>query len=172
MLKYQYIMHKTIVGLFSFALIAASGLRADWRPETVAVGAGFNEIFDQEGRRLVYQVELAFPEWKAGLAPVVELHLTGADAVFVGAGLAWRWEAAESPFGARIGVAPGYYEHGDDKLLGGGFQIMSFIEGTCRLGEGKRTGLRLTHLSNASTRGTNPGTELLCVFFETRWPGR
>ena len=90
----------------------------------------------------------------------------------MGAGLAWRWEAVEAPFGMRVGVAPGYYEHGDNKLLGGGFQIMSFIEGTCRVGEGKRTGLRFTHLSNASTQGKNPGTEALSLFFEVRWPGR
>lgn len=99
-------------------------------------------------------------------------YIKGAEAVFVGAGLAWRWEAEEAPFGMRVGVAPGYYEHGDGKLLGGGFQIMSFIEGTCRVGEGKRTGLRFTHLSNASTQGKNPGTEALSLFFEVRWPGR
>jgi hypothetical protein len=150
----------------------ASGALADWRPETVAVGVGVNEVFADEGRRVVYQAEIAFPEWRAGLAPVLEANFTGADAVFVGAGLTWRWEAARAPLGVRVGVAPGYYEHGDDKLLGGGFQIMSFIEGTCRVGEGKRTGLRLTHLSNASTKGRNPGTELLAVFFEMRFPGR
>lgn len=149
-------------------VFSAVGALADWRPATVAGGVGVEEVFGNEGRRPVYQFEMGFSEWRAGLSPVLELNFSGEQAVFAGAGLVWRHEGAEWPLGVKIGVAPGYYEHGDDKFLGGGFQIMSFIEGTWRIAEDKRAGLRLSHLSNASTRGQNPGTELLTVFFEFR----
>lgn len=160
---------KILTGCVAAGLVfSAAVASADWRPATVAGGLGVEEIFSNAGRRPVYQIEVGFAEWKAGLSPVLELNFSGEQAVFAGAGLVWRAEGERWPLGLKAGVAPGYYEHGDDKFLGGGFQIMSFIEGTWRIAEDKRAGVRLSHLSNASTRGQNPGTELLTVFFELR----
>ncbi len=149
-------------------LLTGGALWAEWAPKSVAVGVGLEEIFADEGRLPVYQVEVAWEEWRAGLEPVLEVNLSDAAAVFVGAGLAWRLDGEASPWGLRVGVAPGYYENGEDKFLGGTFQVMSFAEATRRFGANHRAGLRLTHLSNAGTRRVNPGTELLSVFYEFR----
>ncbi|MCU0791537.1 MAG: acyloxyacyl hydrolase [Opitutaceae bacterium] len=153
-------------------LAATGAARAEWGPETVALGVGLEEVFDQEGRRAVYSAELGFTEWGAGLAPVAELNVTEAGAVFAGLGLAWRWEAEALPLGLRVGVAPGYYDQGRDKFLGGNFQVYSFIEAGWRVTKAHGLGLRLAHLSNASTADQNPGTEIVSLIYEFKLAGR
>lgn len=152
-------------------MLGANSACATWEPDTVLVGAGLEEIFDDTGRRAVYGVEIGFTEWAAGLAPVAELNVTEAGATFAGLGLAWRHAAADLPLDVRAGVAPGYYDRGRDKFLGGSFQIFSFIEAGWRLNAAHRLALRLAHLSNASTADTNPGTEILTLNYEIRLGG-
>ena len=163
---------RALIGITVASVLLHSGADAAlaaWGPETLQVGAGLEEIFDDTGRRAVYAVEIGFTEWTAGLAPVAELNVTEAGATFAGLGLAWRHELSALPLDLRVGVAPGYYDQGRDKFLGGNFQIFSFIEVGWRLNEAHRLGLRLAHLSNASTADTNPGTEILTLNYELRW---
>lgn len=135
---------------------------------SVGAGVGCAEIFSDEGRHAVYGGEVVFAEWARGFSPVVELSAGAAGEVFGGAGLVWRSAEAGS-CDLKIGVAPGAYAKGDGKDLGGAFQIYSFVEAGLRLGERHRVGLRLAHLSNASVRSTNPGTEILGATYELSW---
>lgn len=157
------------LGLAWMVLGASTAVEAA-EPVVAAVtgGVGVDEVFGGHDRRVVYELELAFAELGGGFSPVVEGTLSGRESAFVGAGLAWRAESAAG-FGLRVAVAPGVYDHGEGKDLGGHFQVMSFVEGTWRVTEHGRAGLRLAHLSNASTRGTNPGTEILSLTYAFDW---
>ncbi len=154
---------------FGLVLAAAVPMRAaDPVPVALQAGLGCDEAFSKRGRHAVYALEMELAGVGGGWAPVIETSVNSREAVFVGAGLAWRWEGG-SPFGLRAGVAPGYYDRGEGKDLGGHFQIESFVEATWRLGEAQRLGLRLAHLSNAGLDDANPGTEILGVTYSVRW---
>ena len=153
------------VGLLCAGVVAG---RAEWGPVSVSAGLGMDEAFSSHDRHAVYGLELAFQDLGGGFAPVVEAMVSGQNWVFVGAGLAWTRENV-SGLGLRVAVAPGGYDRGDGKDLGGHFQILSFVEGTWRVAERGRLGLRLAHLSNASLRGSNPGTEILSLTYSVDW---
>lgn len=154
--------------LVGFGLLAGQSAMAGGAPVAVGAGVGVDEVFGGHDQHVVYELELAFTELGAGFSPVVEGVLNGKEAGFVGAGVAWQAESA-SGFGLRVAVAPGLYDRGEGKDLGGHFQVMSFVEGTWLATEIGRMGLRLAHLSNASTRSTNPGTEILSLTYSLDW---
>lgn len=141
---------------------AASG------PMAVEAGIGVDEIFAGHDQHVVHTLELMLPGLAAGFEPVVDATVNGAGASFVGAGVAYRLETVKG-FDLRVAACPGIYDHGEGKDLGGHFQILSVVEGTWRVMEHGRIGLRLGHLSNASTRATNPGTEILVATYEIDW---
>jgi hypothetical protein len=154
---------------FGLALAAAIPARAaDPVPVAVRAGLGCDEVFAKHDRNAVYLLELEFAEIGSGWAPAIEASVNSREAFFFGAGLVWRWESG-SPFGLRAGLAPGYYDRGGGKDLGGHFQIESFVEATWRLGAFQQAGLRLAHFSNAGLERINPGTEALAVTYSVRW---
>ncbi len=57
----------------------------------------------------------------------------------------------------------GYYNHGDGKDLGGGFEFREGVTAGYKFEDGQRLGLALHHLSNASIYDRNPGVETLTV---------
>ena len=141
---------------------------ADPMPVAMRAGLGCDEVFAKRDRNALYLLELEFAGIGCGWAPVVEASVNSREAVFFGAGLAWRWER-DSSFGLRVGAAPGYYDRGEGKDLGGHFQIESFVEATWRFSAARQAGLRLAHLSNAGLERTNPGTEVLAATYSIRW---
>lgn len=96
------------------------------------------------------------------LAPAVSVMRTSKDAVFVHAGF-----RLDLPLTDRFTLTPqfgaGYYDPGDDKVLGGHFHFRSGLEASVRLGRRQRLGLLLYHLSNAGINDRNPGEESLVV---------
>lgn len=155
---------RVTVGLTG-AVVLATAARADFGLEKLEAGLGYTEVFDDVNQHAVYSVQAGFTPWCGErLEPIVELSLSGKGALFAGAGLAYRF-GGESAWGFRVGVVPGYYNKDDGKDLGGNFQILSFGELQYRFENAQAVGLRLAHLSNASTRGQNPGTEILSVTY-------
>jgi Predicted sugar phosphate isomerase len=160
--------HIVFAGLFlGLGIVGGAGRAAD-APIAVSSMVGVDEVFAGNDRQVVYGLELAFPEFAKGFDPVVEALVNGSGAAFVGGGVAWRHEVKWG-LGLRVAAAPGVYDSGDGRDLGGHFQILSFVEGTWRVSERGRLGLRLAHLSNASTRAKNPGTEILGLSYTIDW---
>lgn len=57
----------------------------------------------------------------------------------------------------------GYYNHGDGKDLGGGFEFREGVAAGYKFQNGQDLGIALHHLSNASIYDRNPGVETLTV---------
>lgn len=96
------------------------------------------------------------------LAPAAGVMHTSKGAWFVHTGL-----RLDLPLTARFTLTPqfgaGYYEPGDDKVLGGHFHFRSGLEASLRVTPRNRVGLLLYHLSNAGLNAHNPGEESLVV---------
>lgn len=149
------------------ALVAWLGLlsplgAAELKPDYLTLGVGFNEVFDGHGRGFA-SVEVRFTPWVAQLSPWVYGSLSTEGGAFVGAGLAYTLTGERTRWRVSLGIGPGYYRTGGDVFLGGDFEVMSFAEVGYQLANDGLVGLRLSHLSNGSTRPRNPGTELLSL---------
>ncbi|EIP97024.1 Lipid A 3-O-deacylase (PagL) [Opitutaceae bacterium TAV1] len=131
-------------------------------PESVTIGAGSMEIFDSR-QTTVFTAEARFAPVFFDLKPWIGGFLTTDDAWYLGAGLVWTLEKNDRPWFAGVGIGAGYYEQGDGKDLGSHFEVLSFVECGYRFSGNVRLTLRLSHISNASTASTNPGTEMLTL---------
>ncbi|MFH1496422.1 MAG: acyloxyacyl hydrolase [Verrucomicrobiota bacterium] len=144
------------------ALIFAPSLPGTVKPERLIIGAGLNEVLDDDGNPFG-SIELRFSPVAAQLRPWIYGSLSTEAGAYVGAGLAYTFASAQSRWSASVGFGPGYYHDGDDVFLGGDFEMLSFAEIGYRLDNDAVVSVRLAHLSNGSTRPTNPGTELLSL---------
>lgn len=150
--------------LVFFGLVSTGLAVPKW--EELIVGVGTTEILDTR-RDAVYSVEVRFTPAVWELRPWVYMSLTGREAFYVGAGMAYVWES-EGRWRVGVGIGPGYYNMRNGMDLGGKYQNLSFIEGAYKFENGMKLGARFSHLSNAGVRSRNPGTEQLML--QVSWP--
>lgn len=156
----------------SFAVGLALGLgTAAQAPAGEIIGAlGYSQFNSDNARNslilsLEYRGETLTRFLGADIAPAAmgEVHVRGD--VFVGIGLAARWQLPGAWF-TEVGVAPGAYRAaGSGNSLGSGFEIRSHIALGRQMTERGALSLALTHKSNADTERVNPGLNALLL----RW---
>lgn len=70
-----------------------------------------------------------------------------------------------------VDIAAGHFAHGGglDTELGDGLQFRTGISLQYEFADKTRFGLGLYHISNASIKECNPGTEIITVIYSLRW---
>jgi lipid A 3-O-deacylase len=109
-------------------------------------------------------------EWRGGgglfdiVKPFVGVELTSDGAFWGGGGIYVDLFLNESIV-LTGSFAPGYYQEGGGKDLGYELEFRSQIELAYRFENRSRLSLAFSHLSNAGLGDSNPGTEVLNVYY-------
>ncbi len=133
-------------------------------PAFVSLGLGYYDI----NRRIDVAVDFLL-EYRHGenlwiFKPWVGIEGTSDGAVYAAAGI-----LVDVFFGRRVVVTgsfgAGYYEEGGGNDLGHELEFRSQIEIAYRFDDRSRLGLAFSHISNASIADTNPGVEVLSLYY-------
>jgi len=143
-----------------FVLLAAHSIAfaQENTPSRIEVSGGqydINDNFDTWEARLDYKFGTALV-WD--IHPFVGVTLTGDDAVYGYAGLAYDWEFANNWYFIPS-FAAGAYADGDGKDLGHAIEFRSQVGFAYEFENQHRLGAFVSHISNASLDDKNPGTE-------------
>ncbi len=133
-------------------------------PAFVSLGLGYYDINRQTNEAVDFRLEYRHGEKLWIFKPWVGIEGTSDGAVYGAAGI-----LVDVFFGRRVVVTgsfgAGYYEEGDGKDLGHEIEFRSQIEIAYRFDDRSRLGLAFSHISNASLGDTNPGVEILNLYY-------
>ncbi len=151
------------VSFSATADLTSNHARAD-DPPFVTLGAGYFDFNKQDDEavefRLEYRSDLKF----LGFKPFGGIMATTDESFYIFGGILmdiyWgrRWVTT-------LSVAPGYYDRGNGLDLGHEFEIRSQFELAYRFDNRARLGVSISHMSNASVSGDNPGQETIALNF-------
>ncbi len=153
-------------GLFlALAAVAGAPGRAGAEdPSFVSLGLGYYDINRQTNEAVDFRLEYRHGEKLWIFKPWVGIEGTSDGAVYGAAGI-----LVDVFFGRRVVVTGsfggGYYEEGSGKDLGHELEFRSQIEVAYRFDDRSRLGLAFSHISNASIGDTNPGVEVLNLYY-------
>ena len=127
------------------------------------IGVHDDEDYAAADMRLEYRAGTTDLFWN--IHPWGGLELTSDGSIWGGVGLYRDFRV-----GKRIVVTPNfgaglYAQGGSDLDLGGTLEFRSQIETAYEFDDQSRVGVALGHISNASTGDSNPGTEILSVYY-------
>lgn len=156
-------MRRLLLGLA--ALLATALPAAAEEPSFVSFGAGYYDLFDDQGAgeaRLEYR--FAEKDKLFFFTPFVGVMATTDAATYGYAGV-----GIDIFFGPRVVLTPnfavGLYGDGDGKDLGHAVEFRSGLELAYRFDDYSRLGLSFTHISNAGLDERNPGVESLVLVY-------
>ncbi len=142
---------------------APGGARAE-DPAFISLGLGYYDINRQSDEAVDFRLEYRHGQKLWIFKPWVGIEGTSDGAVYAAGGI-----LVDVFFGRRVVVTgslgAGYYEEGDGKDLGYELQFRSQIEMAYRFDDRSRLGLAFSHISNASLGDTNPGVEILNLYY-------
>ncbi len=154
---------------FGWFLVLAAGAGAPGParaedPAFVSLGLGYYDINRQSDAAADFRLEYRHGEKLWIFKPWVGIEGTSDGAVYAAAGI-----LVDVFLGRRVVVTgslgAGYYEEGDGKDLGHELEFRSQIEIAYRFDDRSRLGLAFSHISNASIGDTNPGVEILNLYY-------
>ncbi len=160
--------------VFAFALLlvlaavaggapARAGADAD-DPAFVSLGLGYYDINQRTDEAIDFRLEYRHGEKLWIFKPWVGIEGTSDGAVYGAAGI-----LLDVFFGRRVVITgsfgAGYYAEGSGTDLGHEIEFRSQIEIAYRFDDRSRLGLAFSHISNASIGDTNPGVEVLNVYY-------
>ncbi len=133
-------------------------------PAFISLGLGYYDINRQSDEAVDFRLEYRHGEKLWIFKPWVGIEGTSDGAVYAAGGI-----LVDVFFGRRVVVTgslgAGYYAEGDGKDLGYELQFRSQIEMAYRFDDRTRLGLAFSHISNASLGDTNPGVEILNLYY-------
>jgi lipid A 3-O-deacylase len=129
----------------------------------VVFSAGYAGVFrDSDGTAL--GLEYRFRESRRGLHTAALIGWTG-DTRYLNLSLGYARSLGPGWYGI-VCAGPGIYSHdGADHDLGGPLEFLTRIELARSLGNGRRVGIMLAHISNAHIGWRNPGNEILSLTY-------
>ena len=153
--------------LAALTLLAVAGTASAQEPSGdpafVSGGVGWFDVNDDEDTldlRLEYRDHrrIFFLKPWAGIEATGEGGLWGGGGVLVDVFLGRRFVVTGS-----FGI--GLYEEGDGKDLGSALEFRSQIEAGFRFDDRSRLAVAFSHISNAGITDTNPGTEIVTLYY-------
>lgn len=159
--------HIILTLFFSLCLTShlSSAIAEDGSQNFLSLGLGYYDILDDDGAadvRLEYRSGHEY-FWK--IKPWAGVEVTSDTSLWLGGGVLADIDIHENwiltpSFGA------GFYAQGSSDLdLGHPIEFRSQIELAYELPSASRVGLSFGHLSNASLDDSNPGTEVLNLYY-------
>lgn len=107
--------------------------------------------------------------WLDDLKPWLGVQATTDGTVWLGGGLLYDWQFADT-WHLKPGVGAGYYSRGSSDLdLGHPVEFRSQLELAKDINAQNSLGLAVSHLSNANLDSVNPGVEVLSVYWHYRF---
>ena len=154
-----------LILVFAASLGAAAPARADGDdPSFLTFGLGYYDINKQDQSAADFRLEYRHGTKLWIFKPWVGVEATSDGAVYGAAGI-----LIDVYFGNRVVLTPsfgaGFYADGNGKELGHAVQFRSQIELAYRFDNRSRLGLAFSHISNASIGDSNPGAEVLNVYY-------
>lgn len=164
-----------MAGFCALASLSAPALAQDSDVDSamLSFGIGYYDIFDSnDGGAADFRMEYRSGNqffWK--LKPWVGLEANNDGSIWAGGGVNADFMPAPNiyitpSFGAGL-----YAQGSSDKDLGSALEFRSQLEGGYELTNGHRVGLAISHISNASIGDSNPGTEILNVYYHVPLSG-
>ena len=133
-------------------------------PAFVSLGLGYYDINQRTDQAIDFRLEYRHGEKLWIFKPWVGIEGTSDGAVYGAAGI-----LLDVFFGRRVVITgsfgAGYYAEGGGTDLGHEIEFRSQIEIAYRFDDRSRLGLAFSHISNASIGDTNPGVEILNVYY-------
>lgn len=109
--------------------------------------------------------EYGHPVWLENLKPWLGAEATTDGSLWLGGGLLYDWQFADS-WHLKPGIGAGYYSRGSSELdLGHPLEFRSQLEIARDINRHNSLGLAISHLSNANLDKENPGVEVLNVYW-------
>ena len=164
-------MNKTkilLAALATTALIASPHTSARAAEgDFISISAGYYDAFDDyeamdfraeyRPNSIVFNVD--------NLKPWAGLELTSNGSIWAGGGLLYDWNFTDNWYlTPSLGLGL-YSQNGDDKDLDHPLEFRSQLEISYEFDCGSRAGLGFSHTSNASLGDSNPGTEVLALYW-------
>jgi hypothetical protein len=117
--------------------------------------------------RLDYEYDTSV--WLQDLKPWLGVQATTDGSLWLGGGLLYDWQFAET-WHLKPGLGAGYYSRGSSDLdLGYPVEFRSQLELAKDFNAQHSLGLAVSHLSNADLDKDNPGVEVLSVYWHYRF---
>ncbi len=133
-------------------------------PPLLAFGVGYYDMIDRDDEAVDLRVEYRSDVRLWILKPWFGGEVTTDKAIYGVAGLLVDFELSD-----RWILTPsaglGLYYDGDGKDLGSTVEFRTQIEIARRFEDRSRFGFALSHISNANLDDTNPGTEILSLYY-------
>ncbi len=159
-------MRKTLLAITAAALLTSTTALADdsMRKDMLQFSIGYYDVFDDEEAldlRVEYRPDSVV--YIDNLKPWVGAELTSDASIWIGGGLLYDWNVADSWY-VTPSLGAGLYAQGSSDLdLGHAIEFRSQLEVSYEFNNESRVGLSLSHLSNAGLDSHNPGTEVLSL---------
>jgi hypothetical protein len=155
-----------LAAAFLLALSAGGAKAQDMAkdPPLVAFSAGY---YDLSGDNSAADFRLEYrhgPAWFGFLKPFAGIEVTTDGALWGGAGLMIDVLLTDN-IAFSLSSGPGFYEDGDGKDLGHGLEFRSQAEIAYVMEDRSRIALAISHLSNAGLGDTNPGVEVVSLYY-------
>lgn len=140
------------------------------RADTLGIALG---SYDVDGSHSATDVRLDYEYdtsvWLQELKPWLGAEATTDGSLWLGGGLLYDWQFAES-WHLKPGVGVGYYSRGSSSLdLGYPIEFRSQLEVAKEINAQHSLGLAISHLSNADLDKENPGVEVLSLYWHYRF---
>jgi lipid A 3-O-deacylase len=155
-----------VLGGFAVGLgWAASDARAGEDDTAYLVGGiGAYDVLQTDDQAIDFRLEYRHGSGLWIFKPWIGVEGTSDGALYGVGGI-----LADIPLGRRLILTPsfgaGAYAEGDGKDLGHTIEFRSQIELAYRFDNRSRLGVAFSHISNASIGDTNPGVEILNVYY-------
>ena len=158
-----------VSGMIAAALLLAAPAQAEEMddPSLLAFGAGYYDYADDFENNDAADFRLEYrhgPGWWGFLKPFGGLEVTSDGGVWGGVGI-WLDVRLFDNFAIGGSFAPGLYHDGSGKDLGHAIEFRSQAEIAYIFNDQSRLALAVSHLSNAGLGDTNPGTEVLTLYY-------
>lgn len=123
--------------------------------------------FDGSHSAADFRVDYEFDHsvWVPDLKPWLGAEATTDGSLWLGGGLLYDWQFADT-WHLKPGIGVGYYSRGSSHLdLGHPIEFRSQLELAKQFNEQHSLGLAISHLSNAHLDSTNPGVEVVSLYW-------
>lgn len=163
--------------LLSLAAPPASRARPASEPKAarqddayIVAGAGVAGLFDASRVGTGFAEYRFLASWK-GVHPWLSATVGPRGKFYLAAGGLYSFDL-DDVWRLTLSFGPGFFHSRDSLDLGSELEFLSTAEISRKLPWGDRVGLSFGHISNGGVADINPGSEIVKLNYQLRWPAR
>jgi hypothetical protein len=140
------------------------------REAYLVAGAGVAGVFDSSRVGTGFAEYRFSASWK-GIQPWISATVGAHGKFYLAAGGLYSIDLDRN-WRVTLSFGPGFYHSRDNFDLGSELEFLSTAELSRKLPWGDRVGLSFGHISNGGVAEVNPGSEILKLSYQLRWPDK